>query len=237
MSWITEQPIAHRGLHSEGVPENSVAAFRAAAEEGYAVELDVRTTSDGVPVVYHDEDLSRLTARNEAVSDMTWDEISGTRIEDTDETVPRFDDALRAVGGEVPILVELKNEGPHGELESAVVDRLDGYEGEFAVQSFNPYSVSAVRAERPGWLRGQLSCSFEDSSLPLYRRAVLKRLLMNWKSRPDFVAYRHTDLPYLPVSLCREAGLPVLAWTVQSEEELQRARIHADNVIFEKVRP
>lgn len=240
MNWIREQPIAHRGLHSdsEGVPENSVAAFLSAVEEGYAVELDVRLTSDGVPVVHHDEDLSRLTARDDEMSDLIWDEIKDVCLEGTDETIPSLDDALRAVGGEVPVLVELKNEGSPGELEYAVVDRLDDYEGKFAVQSFNPYSLSAVREKRPGWKRGQLSCSFEESEgMPSYQRAVLKRLLMNWKSRPDFVGYRHTDLPYLPVTLFRKAGLPVLAWTVRTEEDLKRARRNADNVIFESIRP
>lgn len=237
MDWLTERPIAHRGLHSAGVPENSIAAVRAAVDAGYAVEVDVRLSADGVPVVFHDSDCARLTERSEAVADLDWATLSELRLDGTEETVPSLDAVLDAIDGEVPLLVELKPDGWSRDLERAVAARLDEYDGAFAVQSFDPFALRWFRRNRPAWPRGQLASSFEGTSLPAHRRAVCKRLLLNWASRPDFLGYDHADLPYWPVTLHRRLGVPVLAWTVRTEADLERARRHADNVIFEDVRP
>lgn len=238
MPWLTERPIAHRGLHSADAPENSLAAVRRAVDEGYAVEIDVRPTADGVPVVFHDTHLSRLTDRSARVADVTWDEVRDLSLEPTDEPIPRLADVLAVVDGDVPLLVELKNRHRPGTLESAVVDRLAAYDGPFAVQSFNPLVLRYLRKNRPGWPRGQVAGFYEGSTdVAWYQRAVLKRLLLNWVSRPDFIAYEHERLPYWPVTFHRMLGLPVLAWVVRTPAALERATRVADNVIFEDIRP
>lgn len=238
MAWLTEQPIAHRGLHGEDIPENTLEAFEAALDAGYAIELDVRETADGVPVVYHDATLRRLTGRDVTVSSARWTDLSDVTILDTEEGIPRLSDVLSTIGGEVPVLVEIKSQGRPGRLEAAVTSRLDSYDGPFAVQSFNPLSVAWFQRHRPDWPNGQCAGFLEDENqVNPIERLILKRLLANWYSQPDFVSYQHDKLPYGPVTRRREEGLPVLAWTIRSQPDLKRARRHADNVIFEAVRP
>lgn len=237
MDWLTEKPIAHRGLHTPETPENTLAAFEAAIEAGYPIECDVRVAGDGVPVVVHDQNLHRLTGRDVAISEIPSSEIAGFSVLETGEQIPLFATVLDAVDGAVPLLVELKGHGMPGRLEEAVTSHLESYEGEFAVQAFNPLSVAWFRRQRPEWSRGQLAGHLEGTDVGAVQRILLKRLLVTWLSRPDFVGYEHDKLPSSPVARRRERGLPVLAWTVRSDEELARVRDHADNVIFEGFQP
>src|SRR5882672_8981573 len=71
--WLVRIPIAHRGLHdaSHGVIENSLPAFWAAARAGYPAELDVRLLADGEVVVFHDQNLDRLTGDKGPISALT----------------------------------------------------------------------------------------------------------------------------------------------------------------------
>lgn len=238
MSWITSQPIAHRGLHTEHRPENSLGAITAAVADGYAIEVDVRLTADGVPVCFHDRTLDRLTNASGPLSNRTWDELRELRLLDSDERIPRLSDTLSLINGEVPVLLEIKNPGRTGTLEKSITSQLDEYDGEFAVQSFNPLSIGWFRRHRPDWPRGQLAGFFEgESSISIPQRLFLKRLLGNWYSQPDFIGYEHERLPYQPVMRRRKMGLPVLAWTVRTRDDLQRVSNYADNVIFEGIRP
>lgn len=237
MRWLTRPPVAHRGLHGPGIPENSLAAVEAAVEEGYAVEVDVRLSADGVPVLFHDERLERVADARGPLEERTWYELSELSLEETGEAIPSLEEGLAAIDGEVPLLVELKNWGEPGRLERRTADVLDDYGGRFAIQSFNPRSLAWFRRERPEWTRGQIAGWFEGVELAAYKRVLLKRLAVTWLSRPDYVAYEHHRLPYWPVSLHRSLGMPVLAWTVCTPDEVERVLEHADNVIFEGFRP
>lgn len=238
MSWLTEQPIAHRGLHGEDVPENTLGAFEAAIDAGYAIECDVRETADGVPVVYHDATLRRLTGRDATLTETRWDDVGDLTVLDSGEEIPRLSEALSVIDGQVPVLVEVKSRGRPGRLEATVTSRLDSYEGDFALQSFNPLSVRWFGRHRSTWACGQCAGFLEDADgVNPIQRLILKRLLANWYSRPDFVSYQHDRLPYGPVTRWRKKGLPILAWTITSQVDCQRVREHADNVIFETIRP
>lgn len=237
MDWLTERPIAHRGLHSETAPENSIRAFEAAVEAGYPIECDVRLSADGVPIVFHDDRLDRLTDGTGPLGDVEAEQLLEYTLLDTDECIPRLETVLDVVDGTVPILVELKNTNRPGALESAVTDCLASYDGEFAVQSFNPLVVAWFRRNQPEWPRGQLSGFFDREDAGVFQRTVMKRLLPNVYTRPDFVSYAHESLPYPPVSRSRERGTPVLAWTVRTEAHLKRIDPFVDNVIFEAFRP
>lgn len=233
--WLADRPIAHRGLHTAESPENSLAAVEHAIEAGYPVELDVRLTAEGVPVVFHDETLDRLTRETGLVRNTSWNELSGYTLLDTAETVPRFVDVLDTVDGQVPLLVELKQTDRLNALATAVTSCLDEYDGQFAVQSFDPRLVGWFRRHRPDWPRGQLAgLDASDSSLA---RFAVNRLLTNLYTRPDFVGYRHERLPYPPVDRFRERGRHVLAWTVRSETARWNVDPFVDGIIFEEIRP
>lgn len=231
--WWAWQPIAHRGLHDEQRPENSLAAVEAAVASGFAVEIDVRLTSDGWPVAFHDASLARMTGHEGLLEQHTKEQVCALKLAGSDQHVPGLVEILEGVAGRVPILVEIKNDARPGLLEHAVCEVLQDYVGPCAVQSFNPWVVAWFRWRRPDVPRGLLASDFSDVSLSWHRRFVLKRLLTVPLCRPHFIGYDVRALPYWAPRMARAAGLPLLAWTVRTPEQLQRARRLADNVIFE----
>jgi glycerophosphoryl diester phosphodiesterase len=232
-AWLTRFPFAHRGLHTEGpeAPENSLAAFERATEAGYGFELDVQMTADGEVVIMHDADLERMTGDPRLISDVTIDELRSLRLLDGEEPVPTLAQALAVSDGQVPVLVEIKNEGDVGELEDAVAEELASYMGEVAVISFNPYSLARVAQAQPGIVRGQLASTFEGVELEAWKRLLLANLLMNWRSRPDFIAHEYSTLPRATTSMQRSRGRYLLGWTPSNLDERVQALEHCDNII------
>jgi len=221
-SWLVRTPIAHRGsFDNPRIPENSMAAFHASIERGLPIELDVHLSADGLPIVYHDSDLSRLTVSREKLANLPARELTELRLCGTEERIPLLRDVLGMVSGRVPLLIELKTHAVRsGKLERAVLKALEGYSGEFALQSFNPLAVGWLRRHAPEICRGQLSAG--PAGIP-----------MAGVTKPNFVAYRVDDLPHPAVTHARERGLPALAWTVRTPEQKALALAYADNYIFE----
>jgi len=234
-AWIVERPIAHRGLHdlSRGVAENSIAAFEAAAGAGFPAELDVRVTRDGAAVVFHDRALERLTGAEGNVGDAELSKIVRLRLSGTPHTVPSLSDVFEAVSGRIPLLVEVKNEGVAGEVEEATLEAIDVYNGEVAVQSFNPLTLQWFARNAPDLTRGLLSGGFEEDDMNPMLREKLRNLEMTDIAEPHFVGYDVRLLPFDPVTRMRRSGVPVLGWTVRSPRAEAEARRHCDNVIFE----
>ena len=238
-AWLTERPVAHRGLHSgEAVPENSLAAFRAAIEAGHPFEFDVHLLTDGTVAVFHDEDLTRLTGRPGKIADLTAPELRLLRLYDTDEHVPTLDELLRFVAGRVPLLIEIKTKRRDvGALEQAVVEALAGYRGPFAVQSFNPHSVAWFRKHAPQIRRGLLLLADRGEDPAGRVGFFLRRVAQLVGTAPHFLGLDVREVPYWPLRLARAFRIPVLGWTVRSEELRERARPWVDNIIFESVDP
>lgn len=232
-AWLTTRKIAHRGYWADGfeAPENSVPAFERAAKANYAIELDVQLTSDGEIVVVHDEDLQALTGAPGKVSEMTLAQIKQRRLLDGEFTVPTLAEVLRAVHGRVPIFVEIKNDGDIGKLEDGVASQLAEYDGDSAVMSFNPYSLARVAESAPDIPRGQLASAFRDEDLAGIKKLLLRNMLMNWKSRPDFIAYDIGELPTFPCDVQKRLGRPLIGWTIDDEQELEYAKRYCDGFI------
>src|SRR3954447_23652997 len=218
--WLVRTPIAHRGLHAagDGRPENSLAAFAHACALGFPAELDVRLTRDGEVVVFHDRALRRLTGAPGRVEDRAAAEVRALRLLRTGERVPLLAEVLDLVAGRVPLLIELKSGAPPTRLEQAVLTALDGYAGDVAVQSFKLRTVRELdRREAPGAI-GRL-----------WRR----RTVPAPGERVAFVGCHVAGVPRRAVRRQREAGAVVLAWTVRSPEQAERALRFVDNYIFE----
>ena len=234
-SWLVQSPIAHRGLHTNEIPENSLAAFENAVLHDYPIELDVRFTDDSEVVVFHDDTLKRMTNSDGYITNIQSAELHKYKLLETDQTIPTFEKTLELVNGRTPLLIEIKNHGKVGILERKVADMLASYNGQFAVQSFNPYSLEYFKKNAPGILRGQLSMNFTKEEQPsIVKRYLLSRLKQNHVSKPDFIAFRGSDLPNYCVF---KTQLPVLAWTVRSNAEMERVAPACDNIIFEKFIP
>ncbi len=226
---------AHRGLHGEGIPENSPAAYAEAIRRGYGIEIDVRLTADGVPVVFHDAELSRVCGVEGVVAEMTLDELREVRLGGGDAAIPTFAEVLAQVAGQVPLLIEIKGESTDSAICVHMAELLDNYDGVFSVQSFNPIYLGWFRQNRPGYIRGLLYTNLfkEKSGQSWVNKMALSGMLLNFLARPDFVAYNRHFPAELPLRLCRDAfGAPCLCWTVRSEAEAER--VPADTaIIFE----
>jgi glycerophosphoryl diester phosphodiesterase len=247
-AWLLETPIAHRGLHDvrRGVIENSLPAFWAAARGGFPAELDVRLLVDGEVVVFHDQELDRLTGASGPIAarsarDLGKIGLAGAGTADDprpdDARIPLLKEVLDVIAGSTPLLIEIKNEATVGPLERAVMQALDGYRGPFAIQSFRPGTVRFWRDHAPDVFRGLLSGDFRHESIDDEQRRRLRNLEALEECEPDFIGYDVRLLPFEPVARARAAGRPVLGWTVHSPEEEGQARAHCDNIIFEGFDP
>lgn len=228
---------AHRGLWGPGdAPENSLAAFDAACEAGYGIELDVRLSADGEAVVFHDDTLKRLTGRQGRVDALTAGELAGLRLGATSEPVPTLRRVLDLVGRRAVVLVELKTPvGREGRLERRVADLLADFRGEAVVIGFNPAAVGLMRPLAPHLPRGLNASARVDESgrtvQPNVARAYTDRQLD--LARPDALIPGQDLLPSVRLARLRSDGLPAVAWTVRSPAEAARVAPHVDNVIFE----
>ncbi|WP_395672831.1 glycerophosphodiester phosphodiesterase family protein [Phenylobacterium sp.] len=229
-------PIAHRGLWAlGGAPENSLAAFQAACVHGYGIELDVQLSSDGEAMVFHDEELARLTGATGRLSDHTAAQLSGLRLAGTDETMPTLAEALAVIGHRAMALIELKTPaGQVGPLEQRVHDTIIDHAGPVAVIGFNPYSHAWFAERFPGVLRGLNSYSYRDAAKisPDLRRSYARFEHLE-TARPHFLAPGLDILETEPVAALRAKGIPVIAWTARSAEQGAAIAAACDNLIFE----
>ena len=234
-AFLKNIPIAHRGLHDETKPENSLPAFLAAIGHGYAIETDVRFTKDRQLVVFHDDDLLRMTGDPRPFADCTYAELPPLQLGEKPAHIPLFSDFLQAVGGRVPLLIEIKNmpKVKGEEVAAAMYEILRGYGGEYAVQSFNPLYVKAYKALCPDVPCGILGTAEKGAAKGLQGH-IIKHMSLNFWVKPDFISYRKEDLPRKKLS--RFHGIK-LAWVVRSEEEKRAALAHVDNIIFEHFLP
>ncbi|MCJ2057894.1 glycerophosphodiester phosphodiesterase [Methylobacterium sp. J-048] len=240
--WLTARPIAHRGLHDRaaGRPENTLAAARAAVAGGFAIECDVQLSADGEAMVFHDAALGRLTGASEAIGTKSAAELGALAVAGTSEMIPTLADFLAAVAGAVPVVVEVKSRyDGDPRLATRAAEIAAAYAGPVALKSFDPQVVAALRDLCPPAIpRGIVAETTQDD--PAYvgmawaTRRALSNLLHFSDSRPDFLSWRVDDLPCAPTYLCRLLSrIPVMAWTVRSEDQRTHASAHADQMVFE----
>jgi len=231
---------AHRGLYEpdQSVPENSLPAFRRAVAAGYGAELDVQRTRDGQIVVFHDDSLLRACGVDKAVRDFTYEELQQIPLFGTRERIPLFSQVLSVFDGGQPLIVELKY-GPDWKLLCQATRRmLDDYRGPACVESFHPAMVRWFKRHDPDRLRGQLSeaACFSKKTLPLPVAFGMSRLLTNFLTRPQFIAYRVGPKP-LSVALAERMGAMKVLWTARERGEHARRMAENDAIIFEGYRP
>lgn len=226
-------PYAHRGFHDAQIPENSLAAFRAAAENGYGIELDVQLSSDGEVMVFHDESLLRMTGCDASLYSKTKDELAALTLGNTDERIPTLREVLSLIDGRVPLLVEIKSDHAVLEVCRKTAEILDGYAGAYMIESFHPLAVNWFRKHRPSVVRGQLSATLFRHGKRIFSMFVVENLLLNFLARPDFVAFDYHHKNSYSFALCRFFHRPyTVSWTVKDVEGLQRSK-RFDGVIFE----
>ena len=229
---------AHRGLHSKGIPENSMAAFKAALDHGYGIELDIHLLADGNLAVIHDSSLKRTTGQDGNVEDLTTEQLAGYKLEGTEETIPTFRQLLDLYDGKAPLIVELKPvKGNHAALCEAACKMLDSYNGVYCLESFDPRCIHWLKKNRPDLIRGQLTEDFvHNTKSPLHPvlKFILTHQLENFLCRPDFIAYKFRDRKTISMTLCKKLWkLETVTWTLVSKEEYDTAVAEGWITIFE----
>ena len=230
---------AHRGLYSEDqrVPENSLPAFDAARAAGYGVELDVQLSSDGYVVVFHDDDLKRVCGIDKPVNSLDWKSLSALTLFDSRERIPLFSEVL-ALLGDSPVIVELKPAGANNAaLCQKMLDILRTQGRYWCVESFDPRIVAWFRKNAPDVLRGQLSDlprKFNTQAKAM--SFMLGNLLVNFISRPHFVAYSVDPRP-LAVRLCMAMKPISVIWTVHADHDIAKYERENETMIFEHFTP
>lgn len=232
--WLTEFDIAHRGLHSPGTraEENTIAAVQAALDAGFAVEIDVRATVDGIIIVFHDDTLDRMTDGTGPVAKLGFSQVQNYNVGNSGQPPPSLPDVMEIINEKRPLFIEIKSsKNTNIQLLCAGVRHcFEGYGGPVAIMSFDPRILSWFKSYMPKYARGLV---------------VGREFLLSWRHRtalgfwlrrtkPDFMA---CDVNLLPNSLCerwRKNGNPLLTWTVKDKKLESIARQHADALIFER---
>ena len=241
--WL-KRPIAHRGLHhAPGVVENSASAVTAAMGKGCALEVDLQCAANHEPVVFHDSTLDRLTHETGPVVAHDVETLRTIGLRGSNDRILSLPDLLALIGGYVPIVLEVKSTWTgDGKFEANIAKALASYSGPVAVMSFDPHSVAAFRRVAPALPRGLVASRFTDkehwSELTVLQRFAMRHLLTSTFAWPHFIAYDIDALPAVAPLVARTLlGLPLLAWTVRTKADRERALRYADAMIFEGIEP
>ncbi len=231
---------AHRGLWTDTIPENSLAAFAHATEQGYGMELDIQPSRDGRIMVFHDGTLRRMCGVNKKVCELTYNELRTLRLGGTDQVIPTLEEVLATVRGRVPLLIEVKGERADHEFLTKAAELLDSYDGPFCVESFSPLILRWFRIYRPGYARGQLVSKMTKKDRPgaAIVNFLLTHMMLNVLSRPDFIAVSGRIRRRPEFLFCHKLlGRPSFVWTVRKPEERILCRKEGSFVIFEGFEP
>ena len=236
---------AHRGLHNAEIPENSLAAYSNAIDNGYGIEIDVQLSSDGEIFVFHDATVKRMCCVDKKLSEMTADEIKSLRLLNTDEHIPTLAEVLSLVDARVPLLIEIKYYAETIKLCELLAEALDSYCGSFAIQSFDPRILRYFKKYRPRFARGQLVAKAPkkgekkevDSQNPIVT-FLLTHLLLNVLSRPDFISIQNNHTRELGFVLATEVfKAKAFVWTVRTNKQYNFFRRQGYLSIFENIKP
>lgn len=231
---------AHRGLHGNGRPENSMAAFCAALEGGYGIELDIHLLADGNLAVMHDSSLLRTTGQKGIIEDLKTEDLKNYHLGGTDETIPEFQQVLELYAGKAPLIVELKPNGSnHAALTEAACKMLKSYKGVYCMESFDPRCLLWLKKHRPDIIRGQLAENYfkTKAKIPFILKWILSNDLGNFLTKPDFIAFRFADRrSTLSNYLCLK-HMTGVTWTVTTQAEFDTAIKEGWIPIFEGFRP
>jgi glycerophosphoryl diester phosphodiesterase len=241
--WLVARPIAHRGLHdqSKGIIENTAGAFEAAIKGDYAIECDVQLTADGEAIVFHDDDLDRLTEAKGQVKALTTPALQRVKLKATPDRMQTLAEMLEQVDGRATLVIELKSLWDGNDtLAKRALQVLEDYDGPYCLMSFDPDVVASLCALSPLTVRGIVADRTTDpyyNALPLAKRYSMRTFAHLAETQPHFVSYNWRELPFEPVTEIRSAGHPVITWTLRSREEASQALRYCDQVTFEGYTP
>jgi len=232
LAWLTERPVAHRGYHdmNKEVWENTLSAFSRAIEAGFAIECDLHYASDGVPVVFHDDDLQRVCNLPGEVRERTSAELGLLSVGGTRDKIPTLKQLLQLCDGKVPLVLELKGrEGDDEGFAESVLEVLEGYKGHVALMSFDHWLLKDLKSLESPYPVGLTAEGNKPETFFQHDEAMHLGL--------DFISYFYGHLPNPFVTAQRQRGIPVITWTVRDEAARKHTFANADQMTFEGFDP
>ncbi len=237
--WLKTDLIAHRGFHKAdlSIPENTISAFKEAIKYGYSIEFDINILKDGHIVVFHDHHLKRLFGIDKSLDTLTYDDIKALRFPNGDH-IPLLEEVLDFIDGKYNCLIELKPHGNVKRLCKYFMDIMKNYHGNYAVFSFHPKVVHILKKEYPHVIRGQISEYFKDDlNMPKFIKFLMKRMMFNRFTKPDFISYGINDMPNKYLDKLKKKGITVISYAARNQSSFDFVKSHYDNVVFEYFHP
>ncbi len=232
---------AHRGLYDpdNGIPENSLPAFRNAVDKGFGIELDVQLSKDGEVMVFHDDNLKRMTGKDALIWDLTYEELRELKLGGTEERIPTFREVLEVLKtGDGHHVFEVKTGPRNDELCEKTYALLKSFPGVYCVESFNPFIVRWFMKNAPEVFRGQLATGLKEyGAYPKFIGKMLTSCRFSFLNRPDFIAYDMSEKLPKHVEKLRKKGVFLFAWTSRDEKKAPETESAYDGVIFERYVP
>lgn len=222
--------ISHRGLWNDEFPENSMGAFKRSLEAGVPIELDVHILKDESLVVIHDDNLKRLTGVDAKLKDMTLEDVQKMKLAGTEYGIPTLDEVLNLVTGQVLLDIEVKTDVKSFKICKKLAERLDKYNGDFLVKSFNPMYIVWFRFLRPKFTRGLLVSKLKNIKMNRLVKWLCYHMCLNFLAKPDFIAFDKRNLPNKKIDKLSKKGIPILLWTIESNDE----KLIYDGIIYEE---
>ena len=227
LNFLKQALIAHRGIHTK-YPENSLNAFKEAIKQNYIIEFDTHLLKDNTIVVFHDDNLKRMTGKNKKLKECTYEEIKNLKLQNTDNYIPKLEEVLSLINGKVPIIVETKYDQKTGLLEKELVKRLDKYKGDFCVKSFNPFSIRWFKKHRPNYIRGLLISMKNKTAL----QKLIHTRIITFLTKPDFISCNYKLYNNKNI-LKHKKKRTVIAWTIKDNEKYLKYKDKFDNLIID----
>ena len=204
--------IAHRGIHNEAIPENSMKAFSLALKKNIPIEFDVHILKDKNIVVFHDDNLKRMTNKDKFIKECTYEGIKDLKLKNTNEKIPLLKDVLKLVDGKVLLDIELKMDVTDHSLEDCLIEILKDYNGEVILKSFDFRKVKYLKKHtnyKIGLLIKRMS-GFKDF--------IIRNINFNIMIKPDFLACNKNMLDCKSVKTFKK---DVYIWTIKNKDELK----------------
>ena len=230
MSLFKNKFIAHRGLHSSSIPENSLLSFQKALVNNYAMEFDLTITKDEKVVVFHDDNLLRLCNVDKDIEDVTYSYLKELNLHNSNEKIPLFKEVLDLVNGKIALIIEIKKHKSIGVLENNIVKLLNNYNGEYFICSFEKNILTWFKNNNPDLKRGLI---FESSPKRFEKYNKTLFLYKYYKTKPNFISLDYRLLDSSIYEFCKNNNLELITWTIRNKEDYKKIKDKVDGVIFE----
>ena len=230
MSLFKNKFIAHRGLHSSSIPENSLLSFQKALVNDYAMEFDLTITKDEKVVVFHDDNLLRLCNVDKDIEDITYSYLKELNLYNSNEKIPLLKEVLDLVNGKIALIIEIKKHNSIGVLENNIVKLLNIYNGEYFICSFEKKILTWFKNNNPHLKRGLI---FESSPKRFEKYNKTLFLYKYYKTKPNFISLDYRLLDSSIYEFCKNNNLELITWTIRNKEDYEKVKEKVNGVIFE----